>query len=140
MQLHLFVLQAFDPQYGHPAFQSMFAVERLEDLREVLGEAAADDPEVDLCYALDPGDVEAVNRRFGLAFETGDRKAALVKRQTGQEPPYLVHTGYELALMIEGRKPFARFDGMYPPGRFEVEFAGVPLPDGRRGRSAGGPP
>jgi hypothetical protein len=31
--------------------------------------------------------------------------------------PYLVHTGYELPLLLEGRKQFARMSDAYPPDR-----------------------
>jgi hypothetical protein len=46
MQPHRFILQAFDPQYGHPAFETMFLVERLEELQALLGAAADEDPEL----------------------------------------------------------------------------------------------
>ena len=122
MQPHRFILQAFDPEYGHPAFETMFLVERLEDLREVLGAASADDPELEMYHTLDPGDVEALNHRFGLAFDPGDRKAALSRWVAGRELPYLAHTGFELALMLDGRKQFARMDGEFvPPYHFPGE-------------------
>ncbi len=35
--------------------------------------------------------------------------------------PYLVHSGYELPLLIEGRKKLARMYGPYPPMTFEGE-------------------
>ena len=100
----------------------MFVVERLEDLKDVLGEAATDDPELEMYYTLDPGDVEAINRRFGLAFDPGDRKAALSKWLAKHEPPYLVHTGFELVLMLDGRKQFARMGvDFFPPCRYSGE-------------------
>ena len=37
---HRFILQASDPEYGHPAFATMFVVESLEDFDAVLGKAA----------------------------------------------------------------------------------------------------
>lgn len=122
MQSHRFILQAFDPEYGHPAFETMFTVERLDDLRAVIGEAAADDPELEMYYTLDPGDVEALNRRFGLAFDPGGREAALSKWVVSREPPYLVHTGFELVLMLDGQKQFARMGGeFFPPYRHAGE-------------------
>ena len=53
MQSHRFILQAFDPEYGHPAFETMFVVERLEELRPLLGTAADEDPELEM--RLHPG-------------------------------------------------------------------------------------
>ena len=122
MQPCRFILQAFDPEYGHPAFETMFAVERLEDLRDVLGAAASGDPDLEKFYTLDPGDVEALNQRFDLAFDPGGREAALSKWVPAHELPYLVHTGYELVLMLDGRKQFARMGGeFFPPYRYPDE-------------------
>ena len=36
-----------------------------------------------------------------------------------REAPYLIHTGFELALMLEGRKPFAKFANHYPSEWFD---------------------
>jgi len=107
MQPRPFILQAFDPEYGHPAFETMFVVERLEELRVLLGTAADEDPELAMVYTLDAGDLDAINRRFGLAFDPGGRVTRLAKWIRNREPPYLVHTGFELVLMIDGRKLFA---------------------------------
>jgi hypothetical protein len=115
MQTHRFILQAFDPEYGHPAFEMMFVVERLEELRALLGTAADEDPELAMVYTLDAGDLDAINRHFGLTFDPDGRITRLAKWIHNREPPYLVHTGFELVLMIEGRKLFARMADSYPP-------------------------
>jgi hypothetical protein len=115
MQPHRFILQAFDPDYGHPAFETMFLVERPEQLRALLGTAANEDPELAMVYTLDAGDLDAINRHFGLAFDPGERVTRLAKWTGIREPPYLVHTGFELVLMIDGRKPFTRMGDSYPP-------------------------
>ena len=71
-----------------------------------------------MSYTLDTVDVAAINRHFGLPFDPEGRKASLYKWTRSREVPYLVHTDYELVLMIEGRKQFARMGGeLYPPGR-----------------------
>jgi hypothetical protein len=115
MQPHRFILQAFDPEYGHPAFETMFVVERLAELQALLGAAADDDPALEMVYTLDLGDLDAINHRFGLAFDPGERVTRLAKWASSREPPYLVHTGFELVLMIDGRKAFARMGETYPP-------------------------
>jgi hypothetical protein len=115
MRPHRFILQAYDPEYGHPAFETMFVVERLEELQALLGAAADEDPELEMHYTLDPGDLDAINHRFGLAFDPGRRAICLTKWTSIREAPYLVHTGFELVLMIDGRKPFTRIDDSYPP-------------------------
>jgi hypothetical protein len=122
MQPRRFILQALDPEYGHPAFETMLVVERPEELRALLGAAADDDPGLEMSYTLDPADIAAINRHFGLHFDPQGRKTSLYQWTRSREVPYLVHTNYELALMIEGRKQFARMGGdCYPPDRYEGE-------------------
>lgn len=122
MQPCRFILQGLDPEYGHPAFETMFVVQREEDLRALIGAAAADDPELRMYYTLDPPDVDAINRRFGLTFDPGGRQATLSKWMESHEPPYLVHTGFELVLMLDGRKQLARMGGeFFPPCRYPGE-------------------
>jgi hypothetical protein len=122
MQSRRFILQALDPDYGHAAFETLFAVERPEELRALLGAAAADDPALEMFYTLDPADIAAINRHFDLAFDPEGRQATLYKWTRSRDIPYLVHTNYELALMIEGRKQFARMGGdYYPPDRHKDE-------------------
>jgi hypothetical protein len=121
MQPHRFILQALDPNYGHPAFETMFAVERLQELRALLGVAADKDPDLKMRYTLDADDVAAITRHFGVAFDPEGRETCL-RRWKPSEIPYLVHTNYELALLIDGRKQFARMDGYcYPPHRYRGE-------------------
>jgi hypothetical protein len=112
-----FILQAIDPDLGCPAFEAMFVVKRLDELRHILGEAAADDPELEMHYRLESAEVAAISRRFEVPFNPGEREAWLCRwTQRRDEVPYLVHTGYELPLMLEGRKPFARMGAEhYPP-------------------------
>jgi hypothetical protein len=122
MQPRRFILQALDPEYGHPAFETMLVVERPEELRTLLGAAADDDPGLEMAYTLDPADIAAINRHFGLRFDPQGRTTSLYQWTGLREVPYLVHTGYELALMIDGRKQFARMGGdYYPPDRHEEE-------------------
>lgn len=121
MQPCRFVLQAFDPDYGHPAFETMFVVDRPADLRALLGADAEDDPAFDKWYRLEPSEVAEITGRFGVAFDPAGRATTLYLWRD-DEPPYLAHGGYELVLMIEGRKPFARIDDIYfPPHRFVGE-------------------
>lgn len=112
---HRFVLQAYHPEYACPAFETMFTVERLEELQALLGPDARRDPEIRLRYWLEPADLAALSQRFGVTFDSGDRDVALLRWLSTREPPYLVHTGYELPLMLDGRKKLARFHHEYPP-------------------------
>lgn len=111
-----FILQAIHPEYGCPAFEAMFEVERLEELREVLGSAAEDDPDLEYFYTLEPDDVAEISQRFGVGFDLQGRTACLYKWTSFfREVPYLVHTGYELPLMLDGRKQFARMFEYFDP-------------------------
>jgi hypothetical protein len=121
MQPRRFVLQALDPEYGHPAFEAMFVVERPEELRALLGAVADNDPELELCYTPDPVEVTAISRHFDVPFEPEGRATRLYQWTGPGEIPYLVHTGYELVLMLDGRKKFARMSMGYPPGKHEGE-------------------
>lgn len=122
MQPMRFILQAVDPEYGHPSFETMFVVEHPEELRTLIGIDPETDPDFERFYWLEPHEVSAVIRHFGLGFEPDGRQTALIKGSDQPEPPYLVHTNYELVLMIEGRKHFARMHGdFYPPSRFDGE-------------------
>jgi hypothetical protein len=115
MQSRCFILQALDPEYGHAAFETMFVADRPDELRALLGAAAEEDPDLELFYTLDPADVAAINRHFDSAFDPQGRKVTLYKWTRSREVPYLVHTNYELVLMVEGRKHFARMGGEYYP-------------------------
>ncbi|SEP36442.1 hypothetical protein SAMN02990966_05392 [Rhodospirillales bacterium URHD0017] len=118
MQPLRFILQAIDADYGHPAFATMFVVERPDELRALIGMDAKADPDFEMHDCLEPHEVVAVNRHFGLGFDPRGRQTYLTKRTGRSEPPYLVHTGYELVLMLEGRKPFTRMGSeFYPPHR-----------------------
>lgn len=118
---HRFILQAIDPDFGHPAFEAMFVVERPEELQALLGEAATSDPNLEHFYTLEPGEVAAITRHFDVGFDPRGCETRLHKWTQRREVPYLVHTGYELALMLEGRKQFARMSFEYPPAQHPGE-------------------
>jgi hypothetical protein len=120
---HRFILQAYHAEYACPAFETMFTVERLEDLQALLGPDAQKDPDIEQFYWLDPADLVAISQRFGVAFDAGDRDVALIRWRTLRETPYVVHTGYELPLMLDGRKKLARFHHEYPPHQHGWEDA-----------------
>ena len=116
-----FVLQARDPDHGSPVFEARFPVTELDDLRALIGADADDDPELEHSYMLDAADTAAVAARFGVAFDPEGREVQLWPwdEQWGKmrRIPYLVHGGYELPLLLEGRKQLARFLDAYPPDR-----------------------
>jgi hypothetical protein len=109
-----FVLQAIDPDHGSPVFEARFSVRSLDELRTILDEAS-DDPELERSYILSPSELAAINTRFGTSFEPEEREVWLTPWHSIRNVPYLVHSGYELPLLLEGRKQLARFHEVYPP-------------------------
>jgi hypothetical protein len=113
--LNCFILQAIDPKHGSAAFETMFRVEHVEDLRTLLGDAAADDSALERWYPLTEAELAAINQRFGVGFDPRGRETWLERLHGPFEAPYLIHTGYELPLLLEGRKKLAVFSDTYPP-------------------------
>jgi hypothetical protein len=109
-----FVLQAIDPDHGSPVFEALFVVEHLKELRTLLGAVADNDPNLEYCYTLNTTEVTAISRHFDVPFGSGGRETRLYQWTRSREVPYLVHTGYELVLMLDGRKKFARMSTEYP--------------------------
>jgi hypothetical protein len=110
-----FILQALDPDHGSPVLEALLLVDKIDDLRCLLGSPADDDPGLADGYDLKPTDLTAIADRFGVTFDPGDRKTLLRPWNSTREVPYLIHTGYELPLLLEGQKPFAYFSDAFPP-------------------------
>jgi hypothetical protein len=102
--LNRFILQAIDPKHGSATFETMFRVEHVEDLRKLLGDAAADDSALECWYPLTEAELAAINQRFGVGFDPMGHETWLERLHGPFEAPYLIHTGYELPLLLEGRK------------------------------------
>lgn len=127
---HQFILSAFDREQWCPVLQVRFAVDDLQALRAILGEAAADDPDlgVNRWYDLSREELDAVSARFAAALDLGGLQAPridvfLEREDQRPDPPYLIHTGYELPLLLDGRKKLARMSHEYPPDSFWGEEA-----------------
>jgi hypothetical protein len=110
-----FFLQAMDADLGCPVLEAAFDVADLDELRALLGSCADDDPELRHCYFVDTGELAAIGERFGVAFDPGDREVQLNRWDSLRAIPYLVHTRYELPLLLNGTKKFAWFLEVYPP-------------------------
>jgi hypothetical protein len=122
-----FILSAFDRDQWSPVLQARFYVDDLEALSSILGEQARDDAELRHQYLLDHRELSAVVARFSVTFdptkisiETSD--IFLFRQSRISEAPYLIHTGFELPLLLDGRKKLARISHEYPPVTFEGEY------------------
>jgi hypothetical protein len=121
-----FVLGAFDREQWCPVLQAMLPVSDPQALRAILGGAADDDPELEEDYLLDDEQLAAIVTKFNVSFDAAqldckDLAIFLFRLRPINQTPYLIHGGYELPLLLDGRKKLARISHEYPPMRFEGE-------------------
>ena len=121
-----FILQTFDCHLGCPVAQTLFHVADLEALRSILGKDAHEDADLRNTYHPDDDQLANLLASFDVKFdrsefESSDVVVELLRWRPVNEAPYLLHTGYELPLLLDGRKKFARMTDNYPPMTFEGE-------------------
>lgn len=110
-----FFLQALDPDYGCAVLEATFEITDLDELRTILEPDAANDPGMEMVYTLDVDILATITKRYGIAFDPGDRQVRLEPWDSLRAIPYLVHTNFELFLLINGTKQFARHLEICPP-------------------------
>src|SRR5437899_2054812 len=115
-----FLIEAFDLEQWCPVLQAMFPVDDPKALRAILPGVADDDPELEATYWLDDEDLAAIVATFNVSFDatqldSRDLVINLFRWRPSDQTPYLTHTGYDLPLLLEGRKKLARMSGLYPP-------------------------
>jgi len=122
---NFFVLEAFDRDLWCPVAQTRFHVADVEALRAIVSGEAGNDPELHYIYHLDDDELDEVVARFGVRFDRSEFKSADIDfhlmRWHPSDTPYLIHTNYELPLLLDGRKKLARMSHDYPPMTFEGE-------------------
>jgi hypothetical protein len=121
-----FVLGAFDREQWCPVLQAMLPVGDLRALRAILGGTADDDPKLKQNYLLDDEQLAAIVIKFNVSFDAAqldskDLAIFLFRLRPVVHAPYLIHGGYELPLLLDGRKKLARMSHEYPPMKFEGE-------------------
>jgi hypothetical protein len=121
-----FVLSAFDREQWCPVLQAMLPVIDPPALRAILGGAADDDPELEQNYLLDDEQLAAIVAKFNVSFDAAqldckDLAFFLFRWRLIDRTPYLIHGGYELPLLLDGRKKLARMSNEYPPMTFMGE-------------------
>jgi len=119
---HRFVLQAIDAALGCPILEAQFSLETIEPLVAVLGDDVREVLEGTL-RKLDASELERLSALIGFVFPCQYGEVRLVQWHKLRAVPYLIHTEFELALMLEGRKPFAAFGDAYPCDWFEAWMA-----------------
>jgi hypothetical protein len=121
-----FILEAFDCDLWCPVAQTLFHVTDIASLRSILGADTDEDRELNRIYHLDDEQLATLVVRLGIAFDRSQFESTdLVMRLFRQDglckAPYLIHTGYELPLLLDGRKKLARMSDGYPPMTFDGE-------------------
>ena len=116
-----FILQAIDPRYGCAVLEAMFIVNDPGELRAMLGSEADRDPELLFTYCLDVDVLAAITACYGVRIQSDGREVMLDRWHCTRAAPYLVHTNYELILLLNGAKKFAAMSHSYPPARHEDE-------------------
>jgi hypothetical protein len=92
-----------------PVLEARLRISDFAALRTIIGEAADDDPDLKRSYVLDAAELDAVAALSDPPFRPDRRLTTLMPWHALRKVPYLIHTGYELPLMLEGRKPLAAF-------------------------------
>ena len=114
-----FVLEVFDCTLWCPTAQAPFYPTDVGPLRSILGLEAADDAELKRHYYLDDDQIAAIVSAF-VTFDPRqlddepEIDIRLYRLPGTIETPYLVHTNWELPLLLEGRKKLAHFLDTYP--------------------------
>jgi hypothetical protein len=105
-----FILEAIDEHLLNPCLATRFSTVDLAKLKSVLAIADDDDPSLEKVYLLSPDETFALCNAFDLKFDFGGREVYLFRDSfSWTRAPYLFHTGYELPLLLEGRKKLAFF-------------------------------
>jgi hypothetical protein len=119
-------LEAFDRDLWCAALQARLCVADRDSLRSALGKVAENDPELEDCYYVGKKQLAAIRRQFGAVLDEdhlgpGDFVIRLFRQRWLSEASYFIHTGYELPLLLDGRKKLARMYHAYPPLKFDGE-------------------
>ena len=115
-----FFLEMFDCTLWCPTAQAPFHITHVDALRSILGLAADQDPTLEYSYLLNDEHIAAIVSKFDTfdprQLEDNNADLAIwLSRSPGIiEVPYLVHTRYELPLLLDGRKKLARLSYVYP--------------------------
>lgn len=115
-----FVLEAIDHTTECVTSDVSFEVD-VAELYRMIG-ANATKLDAGAVYDLQASDVVQLKARFKVALEPETRAVRLRHWHPLDDLPYKIHTGRELALMLEGSKPLACFSGQYPPASETEEF------------------
>ena len=93
----------------YPILEARLRISDVPALRKIIGEAENEDPNLEHVYVLDLDELNAVAALSDRPFQPDRRLTTLRSWHSLRKVPYLIHTEFELPLMLEGRKPLAAF-------------------------------
>ncbi|KGF68833.1 hypothetical protein LL06_14310 [Hoeflea sp. BAL378] len=117
----IFVLKGFDAVTGAVCAECRVRIVDLDQLKAVLSSETAADPDLRALYGgLSQSDMQAIGALCIPPIVPDAILTALGRPYFAFDAvPYLVHTNFELPLMLEGRKPLAVFSDGYPSDWFD---------------------
>ncbi len=118
---HRFFLQAIDKDHGCAVLEASFYVDDVNELQSLVDAGGSDRLEWSGVDQIDQAQLKRVCERYGVAFDPGERMVRVVRWHSIRAAPYLIHTNYELMLLLDGTKKFARELDVYPPARHRNE-------------------
>jgi hypothetical protein len=118
-----FVLQARDPVTRTVCVERRIRISNVDRLRNILDLDDNEDPDLQLYYTLSSGLLERVGELCDVSFFADAQYETIKPWSPYNGVPYMLHTNFELPLMLEGRKPFAMFLDGYPSAWFDEYLA-----------------
>ena len=121
----LFVLQGFDSVTENVCVEWRINICDMDRLRSVLAPDSHDDPNLERTYyGLSEQEIRQIGQLCHPPIVPPTIYTGLSRPDLESDSvPYLIHTNFELPLMLEGRKPLAVFSDGYPSDWFDEYLA-----------------
>lgn len=120
-----FLLQGHDPVTETVCVEWRIQIRDIAQLRDIIGTDCREDQGLNWTYyGISSEDMRRIGKICIPPIVPDSIYEAIGRRFRGfDDVPYMVHTGFELPLMLEGRKPFAAFGDAYPSEWFDNYLA-----------------
>jgi hypothetical protein len=118
-----FMFQGIDPATGSVNVEALVFIEDIAAVRRIIGEDADHDSDLRRSYELEPAELAAVGALCRPTFAPDAMFTRFERWSPLNDVPYLVHTNFELPLMLDGVKPLAVFGDAYPGEWFDEYLA-----------------
>jgi hypothetical protein len=124
-----FILSAVDHDLVCSVLEARFFPSDLQQLAALIPDADIDAPRLwDHNFELDDANWRSIVTAFAIPFDTAgleERNCTIQLRRPHSisKAPFLIHTNFELLLLLNGQKKLARMGNEYPPMTFYGEDA-----------------